>query len=114
MGRNHSTKHRAKRFLDKPILRPDDKDNTPTCNQCDEDLGNCDIFNLVTYVLCGFPRVLWDNFLGGTACTLLFFLRLSDALYTHGTAIKQNVDFSTSRTVVTCQIPNNILYTITF
>ena len=43
---NRSTNHRVKRFLDKPILRPDDKDNTPTCNQCDEDLGYCDIVSI--------------------------------------------------------------------
>jgi len=64
--------HRRKRFLNQPILRPDDKDGTRRCNECDNDGSYCDMFNLFTYVLCGFPRILWDNFLGGTACNLVF------------------------------------------
>jgi len=68
----HHLKHRRKRFLKKPILRPDDKDGTAKCNTCDDDLGYCDMFNLVTYIICGFPRILWDNFLGGTVCTFVF------------------------------------------
>jgi len=69
---NNTRHHRRKRFLNQPILRPDDKDGTRRCNECDNDGSYCDMFNLFTYVLCGFPRILWDNFLGGTACNLVF------------------------------------------
>ena len=35
--------HRRKRFLNKPIFRPDDKDNTTRCNTCDDENGSCDM-----------------------------------------------------------------------
>ena len=35
--------HRRKRFLNQPILRPDDKDGTRRCNECDNDNSYCDM-----------------------------------------------------------------------
>ena len=40
---NNTKHHRRKRFLNQPILRPDDKDGTPRCNKCDNDNSYCDM-----------------------------------------------------------------------
>ena len=40
---NNTRHHRRKRFLNQPILRPDDKDGTRRCNECDNDNSYCDM-----------------------------------------------------------------------